>query len=292
MGQYSLIVPYTYINQIRSNDADTLVGSIGLRVMNAEGALHKDWPPQVASFGQFTAGRDVRMYLRYDNVDVPGPTDESADGGAIYWNFVLANAGNAAPADLINAISNTSSAVGSALLGTSNIVGEIVGGTILAAAKLMQLLTGGCDGIVAAQNWALTDKQLTAMTNKDPSWVNTQDYSGTSSPFYCGAKSDYKVSYQIASSGLGIRVPNVVHMPWPDAANRLSNAGLVPYITQSITSQTATEPTVAIQTPSPGTVLFAPLTEVDLILLVPPKGGGGGGGGQGGGGGGGGRHQP
>lgn len=273
MGQYSLIVPYSYINQIRSNDADTFVASVGLQVMNAEGALHKLWPSQVASLGKYTSGSEVRVYLRYDNVDVPGPTDESADGGAIYWNLVIANAGHAAPSDLIGAISSTSEAVAGALLGTGNIIATIVGGVILGTAELVQLLSNGCDGVVAAQNWAFTDQQLTAMTNGVPSWVESEDYPGSSSPIYCSSQSNYSVSYQIAS-GSGNVVPKVVQMAWSDAASLLSRQGFQTYVKQYITSQKIDVPTVVIQNPQPGTMLFEPLAEVDVTLLVPPKGGG------------------
>jgi hypothetical protein len=59
------------------------MASMALRVMNAEGALHKDWPPQAVALGDWASNAPIFMGLSYPDVDVPDPTVESADGGAI-----------------------------------------------------------------------------------------------------------------------------------------------------------------------------------------------------------------
>lgn len=56
MALYNLWIPSLSIQQIRSNDKDTLKASMGLRVMNAEGGLHMDWQAQTVNLGDHVAG--------------------------------------------------------------------------------------------------------------------------------------------------------------------------------------------------------------------------------------------
>ena len=91
MAAYTLTVPYCYIHEVRSPISDTLVASMGLRVMNAQGGLHKDYPPKSNELGDHRHHNTVAIDLSYFDVDVPDPTPESPDGGAIYWTLVLTN---------------------------------------------------------------------------------------------------------------------------------------------------------------------------------------------------------
>jgi len=80
MAQYILGVPNCSIRAIRSVFSDTLVASMGLRVMNAQGALHHEWPPQSVNLGDYGAGTLVDTNLSYQGVDVPDPTSQLPDG--------------------------------------------------------------------------------------------------------------------------------------------------------------------------------------------------------------------
>ena len=91
MAMYLLTVPYCYIREVRSPLNDTLVAAMGLRVMNAQGALHKDYPTQSKNLGDHRHHTTTAIDLSYLDVDVPDPTPELPDGGAIYWTLVLTN---------------------------------------------------------------------------------------------------------------------------------------------------------------------------------------------------------
>jgi hypothetical protein len=59
--------------------------------MNAQGALHKDYPTQSKNLGDHRHHTTTAIDLSYLDVDVPDPTPELPDGGAIYWTLVLTN---------------------------------------------------------------------------------------------------------------------------------------------------------------------------------------------------------
>ena len=91
MATYNLGMQSCYIHEIRSPIKDTLVASMGLRVMNAQGGLHMDYPRQSKQLGDHRHHNTVPIDLFYSDVDVPDPTPQSPDGGAIYWTLVLTN---------------------------------------------------------------------------------------------------------------------------------------------------------------------------------------------------------
>jgi hypothetical protein len=94
MAQYNLGIPSFRIHQIRSLLKDTLAASMSLRVFNAQGALHHDWPTQSVNLGDYGPTTTVQTSLLYQNVDVPDPTSDLLDGGSISWSFILVNAGH------------------------------------------------------------------------------------------------------------------------------------------------------------------------------------------------------
>lgn len=96
--KYVFSIPKFHIGQIRSADRDTLFASTALVVSNANGGLHHDWGAQHLDLGKHGAGGDADITLRW-LADVPDPTPDNPDGGAISWTFLLANAGHTASRD-------------------------------------------------------------------------------------------------------------------------------------------------------------------------------------------------
>jgi hypothetical protein len=94
MDTYSFGIPDFHIAQIRSAHTDTLFASTALRVTNANGNLHHDWGSQTVGLGDHKAGEDWPLELIWTNVDVPDPTPDNPDGGAVYWTFLLVNNGH------------------------------------------------------------------------------------------------------------------------------------------------------------------------------------------------------
>jgi hypothetical protein len=198
VATYTLTVERCFARQVRSGGfdntgVDTLVASAGLRVMDAEGALHQDYQPIAINMGDHPNGDIPEIGLAFANVDVPDPTADNADGGAVYWTFLLVNHGGA-DAAAINVVSDTAKNIAGAMLGSGVLNVQIAGGIILAGAELMALLAPGCDGLIASQSWAFTAKELAASTP----WGQTTDYPGVGAGVACGATSNYDVTYSIS----------------------------------------------------------------------------------------------
>jgi hypothetical protein len=203
MAVYNLSVPSCHINEVRSPIKDTLVASMGLRVMNAQGGLHMDYPPQSKQLGDHRHHNTVAIDLSYSDVDVPDPTPESPDGGAIYWTFVLTNtASSGAVTDLEKIVLGLYKALADKQIQpittddpdpVSKLIVEI--GLIGLGAVYDLLIPGRCDGIVGALALNLTARQLADMT-PDPQKMPCP---GTDSPRGCGGNSNYDLFYSVAS---------------------------------------------------------------------------------------------
>ena len=206
--------------------------------------------------------------MLYQNLDVPDPTPESADGGAIYWSFLLVNAGHPDNSSLVSAITSATDAVAGALIGTGNVVAVVVGGTLAGTDLLVRLLTNGCDGVVAAQNWAFTAAQLATMAGGGKRWNSEQNYPGTSSPVQCGRPSSYNVNYTITSQA-AVSVPKILGESPEDAKNDIQKAGLslggIRHMPGDIES-----PMVMEQYPAPGTLVLNG-SAVSLLVETPRK---------------------
>jgi hypothetical protein len=268
MALYTLGAANCSINQIRSNDADTLVASMGLQVMNAEGALHHAWDPQSVNLGTWGAGGFPTIDLFYPNVDVPDPTQESADGGAIYWSFLLVNSGKWADADFVNTFLDAANAVAQFAKVTGNIIVQVAAGIIAGTDALVKLLDAGCDGVVAAHSFALTAAELANMTAGNTNWWKTQNYPGTSASPICGAISNYDVTYEV--SGPAIAVPNLVGQEWKNAPSIANQAGLGIRVIRNVVSPTTVVPTVGYQIPHSQS-LVPRGTTIEVIVDNPPK---------------------
>lgn len=273
MATYNLWVTSTVINQIRSNDQDTLVASMGLQVMNAEGGLHMSWPGQTMQLGTHHAGETVNMFFLFENVDVPDPTADSSDGGALYWSFLLLNAGAGNMSEVVQAATAAGDAIAS-IIKVTGPVGVAVGSGISAIDALARLLLTGCDGTVAAQSWAYTAAQLAQMTNSDTGWNKAVQYPGSPSPLACGAPSSYGVNYTISAKP-AVSVPAFGGQPMTKAAQSARAMGLYLEMDQQVASTHVDVVTVENTRPGPGT-LVPPGTVLSAAVLVPKQGNGNG----------------
>jgi len=284
MATYNLWVTSSVIEQIRSNDQDTLIASMGLQVMNSVGALHMSWPSKNMNLGTHVAGDAMDLYLLFQNVDVPDPTPEFPDGGAIYWNFLLVNAGEGDMPMIVQAATAAATGIASVIRVTGP-VGIVVGSAIQGVAALASLLLTGCDGTVASQSWAFTAAQLAGMTSGEMGWNTMQNYPGSQSPLACGAPSSYDVNYTITAKQ-AVRVPPLAGQPAAEALHVASEAGLSMQIAREVA--TAQADVVTVQGSQPAAGALVPFgTVLNVVVEIPEQGGGGvsGGGGAGGGGG-------
>jgi hypothetical protein len=74
MAHYDFGIPSFRIHDTRSLLKDTLVGSMSLRVSNAQGGLHHVLPDQTVNLGDHEKVTTVQTNLLYQDVDVPDPT--------------------------------------------------------------------------------------------------------------------------------------------------------------------------------------------------------------------------
>jgi hypothetical protein len=285
MATYNLWVTTTAIHQIRSNDQDTLIASMGLGVTGLGGGPHNMLTPaESMQLGTHVAGDLVEIFLLFQNVDVPDPTPEFPDGGAISWSFLLVNGGAGNMAEIVAAATTAGDIIAKAVTPTGP-VGVFVGATITAVDALARLLLTGCDGAVASQNWVITAAQLAA--SGELGWNDTQNYPGSQSPLACGAPSSYDVSYTITAHP-PVTIPAFGGTSAQGAAQWARELGLSIQIAQEVASDRIDVPTIESTQPGPGTLVPVG-TVLDAVLAIPgqPEGGGGDGGGVGGGDGGG-----
>ena len=233
MAQYSLRTPYCFINNTRALRNDTLVAAAALRVMNAQGALHQDYPTTTISLGNYHNHVTVSLDgLDYWDVDVPDPTPDLPDGGAAYWTFLLTNSGNTDSAfddilkkavdDFAQGVAGQIVSAGASFATILSLVG------LLGLQELINALTADCDGVVGAFGLAFTAKQLAQMT-ADPVRINCP---GTNSPVGCGANSNYDLYYLVAPPPppppppVIVTVPDVVRQSPTQARATAAAAGL------------------------------------------------------------------
>jgi hypothetical protein len=207
MSFYSFSVPSFHITEVRSAHSDTLFASTALKVTNPNGSLHLSFDAQGAALNDRKAGGGVDLPFLFRNVDVPSPTPENPDGGAVFWTFLLVNAGNA-DREYVVVLNKAADAFAGALAGKvidKAAMGDIVAsleflaglGVVLGAQEALNLLTANCDGQVASGSFAFTARQLAEMVLP----TATHDFSvpnpGSKSPAGCGANSQYEINYQI-----------------------------------------------------------------------------------------------
>ena len=202
IGVYTFAIPSFHITTIRSRDTDTLFASTALKVMNASGGLHKDWGTQSIALGDRKAGGDVDYVMAWREVDVPPPTPENSDGGAVYWSYLLVNNGHTDSgwtAVFNKACDAIAGAIADQVVDAGEINVDALAGlaSLLGIQELVNLLTGDCDGTVAVGAFAYTAAQLDSMLpNGTQTTTTVQDNPGPSVEG-CGANSDYQVEYLI-----------------------------------------------------------------------------------------------
>jgi Fungal fucose-specific lectin len=208
MPFYTFAVPSFHITQVRSAHSDTLFASTALKVNNANGSLHLNFDPQGAALNDRKAGGGVDLPFTFKNVFVPPPTPENPDGGAVFWTFLLVNAGHT-DSGFVAVLNKAADAFAGALAGDVidsagvDVVDSLEAlaglGIVLGAQEVLNLLTANCDGQVASGSFEFTAKQLAEMMQPGAIHPFTRANPGTSSPSGCGHEnSQYDINYQIA----------------------------------------------------------------------------------------------
>jgi PASTA domain len=273
MAKYNLSVPYCYIREIRSPRNDTLVAAVGLRVMNAQGGLHMDYSPQSKNLGDHRHHTTAAIDISYSDVDVPDPTPELPDGGAIYWTLVLTN--SAAPGAATDAekivVGLLQALADKQINPATNLSTLLLNIGLIGLGNVLGLLTPGrCDGIVGALNLNFTARQL-AQTSTDPVKVN---WPGTDSPIGCGSNSNYDLYYVVAPPPpppVIVTVPDLLNQS-PDRARQLAEeAGLSLSTTEEKILPKGSAPRVESQNPAPGSQVEQG-TSVHVVIALPVEG--------------------
>jgi hypothetical protein len=196
-------VPKIHIESIRSAHTDTLYASTALHVMNENGSLHQDYPSKTVPMGDHKGKEEVILNLPWLNVTVPDPSSATSDGGAVYWTFLLTNAGHkdsgfeTIASKAVDAYAGAFAAV-SLQGGKAGVSGFLALSAVLGIQEMLSMLTADCDGVVAANAYAFTSKQLLVKCpTKGHVWSEVLPNPGTNSPAGCGSNSSYDVKYEI-----------------------------------------------------------------------------------------------
>jgi len=202
---YNFSIPSFHIIEIRSAHDDTLFASTSLKVLNANGSLHRDFGAKSAALGDRKAGGGVDLNMSWENIFVPDPTPENPDGGAIAWSFLLVNSGHH-DSGFDAALNKAADALAGALVGKildtketgqALLLAEAAAG-VIALQEMFNLLRADCDGPVGAGAFNKTAAELANMT-ATPSFIfnTTQNNPGSDSPAGCGPNSNYDINYRI-----------------------------------------------------------------------------------------------
>jgi hypothetical protein len=280
MAQYQFRTPYCFINNTRALFNDTLIAAAALRVMNAQGALHQDYPTTTISLGNQHSHVTVSLDgLDYWDVDVPDPTPDLPDGGAAYWTFLLTNSGNTDSAfdDILKkAVDDFAQGVAGQIVSDGadlNLILSLAG--LLGLQELINVLTADCDGVVGAFGLAFTAKQLAQM-KPDPVKINCP---GTTSPVGCAANSNYDLYYLIAPPPppppppVIVTVPDVVRQSPTQARATAAAAGLgLVEVAVDQILPTGSNPYVESQGPASGTQVNKGTNLHVIVATALPRG--------------------
>jgi hypothetical protein len=208
MPFYTFSVPSFHISEVRSAHSDTLFASTALKVNNANGSLHLSFDPQGAALNDRKAGGGVDLPFMFKNVFVPPPTPENPDGGAVFWTFLLVNAGHT-DSGFVAVLNKAADAFAGALagkvidaaasgLGVTSLEFLAGLGVVLGAQEVLNLFTANCDGQVASGSFAFTARQLAEMAQPGATHPFSQANHGSKFSDACGAGSEYEINYQIS----------------------------------------------------------------------------------------------
>jgi hypothetical protein len=274
MALYNFGIPSFRIHDTRSLLKDTLVGSMSLRVSNAQGGLHHVLPDQTVNLGDHEKVTTVQTTLLYQDVDVPDPTPDLPDGGSITWGFLLVNKGHP-NSDFVDLLKGGVDVVVQKLAeGVFADPFDLPAWVALAGAlglkDLLSVLFADCDGPVAVLGLSLTAAELAQMTADPNNSLNSILCPGIESPAGCGSNSKYTVVYRIINNNSLITVPDLVGKS-PEAATALAQqAGLGISIINEPTGPKNQRPTVDNQFPDPGSRV-PPGSSVEAFVIVPSR---------------------
>jgi hypothetical protein len=207
MGIYSFRIPSFRIFEVRSAHSDMLFAATSLKVMNANGSLHRDLGAKNMFAGERKAGGGVDLNMSWENIYVPGPTRENPDGGSIAWAFILANKQHS-DSGWTAALNKGADALAGALagktleaaeLGPAGVVGfAALTAAVIALQEVGNLLNADCDGPVALGAFQKTAAELANLTaTPNSAFDRIESNPGSDSPAGCGANSNYEMKYQI-----------------------------------------------------------------------------------------------
>jgi hypothetical protein len=277
MALYNFGIPQFRIHTTRSLVTDTLVGSVALKVLNAQGALHHEWPTQSVNLGDHGPDTTVQTNLLYQDVDVPDPTPDLPDGGSIAWSFLLANAGHT-DSQFVTILNKAVDGIAGGLAGKLVEPGGVTLahlGALAAALGLQQLLNAlfaDCDGNVAVLGLSLTAAELAQITADPTNWLNVVNCPGTESPIGCGDNSNYDLYYSLINTNSLVNVPDLLGQSPHDARALAQQAGFGFRAVSSFTGPHDQIPVVDDQIPAPGSRV-PPGSSIEAIVIFPAKGG-------------------
>lgn len=170
--------------QIRSNDQDTVVGSVSVIPANRLGALSVSTRPAGTVVKSGSKEMPFIDPLVIPNINViPGIQPENT----VQFSLIVLNHGNIISSDLLDAL-NELSDVGDAIASA-----WVPGDSMQLVNKHMhafhQTLFDGCNGLLAADKILLTGRQLTDWTQNADDHLETRTYTGDPGPLFCSGKS-------------------------------------------------------------------------------------------------------
>jgi hypothetical protein len=198
--QYIVRMESFHIDNTRARHEDTDAVSFGIKVAGRELA----GSPLTKGLGDVNNG-DHPIDLQFGPFDAD-PANEVA------FNYTLVNNGHDNWSEVENALRTTSKALfdkrdGTATMGSAKKPdgstvsvwgGSLLGSVIqLVVSLFLNVLFADCDGIVAADQVAVTGADLAAWTARTGSYMESRYYPGTDSNIGCGSNSQYSVVWTV-----------------------------------------------------------------------------------------------
>ena len=274
--RYDFIVPSLFIAHRRSSgvfsESDTDYATLGIAAIAADGTIVGTYGPITRSLGDLGGG-PVPLGMGFTHIDVP-------DRGSMGVVFTVMNkgtwSGRGTITDALNYVCG--GIIGG--LASGQIAGHvsqpgqdpnthqvtpptpepigpwwagIFGLGVLGVWEGIKLLWTDCDGWVINATMQFGRDELDQAASDQP-WYWTSTYPGSDSPDGCGDNSLYLADYEVAASGLEVRVPKIIGLSPEDAFTQLKKSGLNPLVERVIKGN-VDSPRVADQDPEAGTVV-------------------------------------
>jgi hypothetical protein len=234
MASFNFTLDSFQITDTRSQHKDTDYVSFTLRLNNLLPVTHFKQLGNLNN-GVFNVG------LTFNNVPV-------VEAGAVAFNYLIFNAGNASALDVQNGLTNLAGdmAVGEGITNLPGFSSALTVGQLFFAEQLRALFRSGCDGMVAAEQNKLSYSDIAARALAAPFHQKT-NHVGPGIPKGCNSRpSNYIVNWHMAQ---GIAVPPVEGMNPGEAQVKIRGAGL------SNVPTTGTGPIVSRTNPPVGQIV-------------------------------------